>query len=166
MDHPSVNRNALTTMTNQPIRETSKQNDLLVKLRALRPNKPNLVQHLTRSNPIQISSGLKILQTRIQSNDDPSYQPLVTISDNEHSDEDDFVSPIHKLTKNELREELKLFRQNDASTGPNTNNALLTNNNDDDDADDIEFRTYPSTKRSVCCSQFPFSVKERFCTIS
>jgi hypothetical protein len=33
--------------------------DLLAKIRPSPSNKPNLVQHLTRSNPIQVSSGLK-----------------------------------------------------------------------------------------------------------
>ncbi|CAF2597340.1 unnamed protein product [Rotaria sp. Silwood2] len=85
--------------------------------------------------------------------------------------EDDFISPIHKLTKNELREELKLFRQDNDSLGNNIGHTLLTNNNvneddDDDDAGDIEFRTYQSTKRSICCYQYPFSLKESFCTIS
>ncbi|CAF5109203.1 unnamed protein product [Rotaria sp. Silwood1] len=83
MNNSAINRNVLNVVTNQPIRDTSNQN---VKIRPLKSNKPNLVQHLTRSNPIQVSSGLKILQTRIQSNDDPSYQPLVVISDNDNSD--------------------------------------------------------------------------------
>ncbi|CAF1045970.1 unnamed protein product [Rotaria sp. Silwood1] len=165
MDNSAMNRNVLNVVTNQPIRDTSNQN---VKIRPLKSNKPNLVQHLTRSNPIQVSSGLKILQTRIQSNDDPSYQPLVVISDNDNSDEENFVSPIHKLTKNELREELKLFRQDNDSIGNNLHNTLLNNNDndDDDDADDIEFRTYQSTKRSICCDQYTCSFKGSFCTIS
>ncbi|CAF1073561.1 unnamed protein product [Rotaria sordida] len=86
MDNSIVNRNVLKAVTNQPIRETSNQNSI---------------------NFLFIYK-FRILQIQIQSNDDLSYQPLVTISDNDNSDEDDFISPIHKLIKNELREELKL----------------------------------------------------------
>ncbi|CAF0850696.1 unnamed protein product [Rotaria sordida] len=70
------------------------------------------------------------------------------------SNDDDFISPIHKLTKNELREELKLFREDNNSSRNNINNTLLNHNNDNYDADDIEFHTYQSTKCSICCYQY------------
>ncbi|CAF0858715.1 unnamed protein product [Rotaria sordida] len=132
MDNSIVNRNVLKAVTNQPIRETSNQNSI---------------------NFLFIYK-FRILQIQIQSNDDLSYQPLVTISDNDNSDEDDFISPIHKLTKNELREKLKLFRQDNNSSRNNINNTLLNHNNDNYDADDIEFHTYQSTKCSICCYQY------------
>ena len=76
------------------------------------------------------------------------------------------MSPIHKLTKNELREELKAFRQNEDSIRNDTNHALLANDNDDDDTGDIEFRSHQSIKRTICCYRYPASLKESFCTIS
>ena len=84
------------------------------------------------------------------------------------SSEDDFVSPIHKLTKIELREELKAFRQNDDSIRNNINQTLLANDNDDNDDDtgDIEFRAHQTIKRSNCCLQYPFNLKNSFCIIS
>jgi len=81
------------------------------------------------------------------------------------SSKDDFVSPIHKLTKNELREELKAFRRSEESIRNGTNHALLANDSDDDTGD-IEFRTHQSMKRSICCYQYPASLTENFCTIS
>lgn len=79
-------------------------------------------------------------------------------------DEEDFVSPIQKLTKEELREELKIFNQNSRTS-------LLTNgdNNDDDDDEDVgdlQFRIQQPIKRSICCSSYPFSLKDTSCTIS
>ncbi|CAF0735514.1 unnamed protein product [Adineta ricciae] len=173
MDKSTINRSALNVVTNQPARKPSNQNDLLAKIRPKPINKPNLVQQLTQSTTIQVSSGLKILNTRIQSNADPSYQPLVMISDDDdddnHSNEEDFVSPVHRLTRNELREELRAFRQHEDSTNNSTNHALLANGNDDDDdgdVGDIEFRTHQVVNRTVCCSQNPFSCRMNSCVIS
>ncbi|CAF4164965.1 unnamed protein product, partial [Rotaria sp. Silwood2] len=100
-----------------------------------------------------------IPNTRIQSSDDPSYEPLVTINDNEHSDEDDFVLPVQKLTKEELREELKVFQSSNTSS-----HALLANDNDDDTGE-LEFRTRQPINRSVCCYQSSFSFKNSSCLI-
>ena len=129
-----------------------------------------------------------MLNTRIPSTEDSSYQPLVTISDNEHSElvttanaprtrvslslsvlfsEEDFVSPIHKLTKTELREELNVF--NAGAKRPSSNYALLAQGNDDDDDDgttDIQFRTHEAIKRSVCCHSSLVTLKDNLCTIS
>jgi hypothetical protein len=38
------------------------------------------------SHPLQITPNLKLFNTRIQSADDLSHQPLVTISDNDNSE--------------------------------------------------------------------------------
>ena len=67
--------------------------------------------------------------------------------------EEDFISPIQKLTKEELREELKVFKP--------TNN-LLAINNDDDDTGELQFRVEQPFKRSICCYYF----KESSCVIS
>lgn len=76
-------------------------------------------------------------------------------------EEIDFVSPIQKLTKEELREELKIFNQS-SQTSLLANN----NNNDDDDTGEIQFRIQQPIKRSICCYQYPFSFKETSCIIS
>ncbi|UJR26949.1 hypothetical protein I4U23_008257 [Adineta vaga] len=172
MDKSTSNRSALNVVTNQSARKASNQNDLLAKIRPKPINKPNLVQQLTQSTSIQVSSGLRILNTRIQPNADPSYQPLVTISDdddnNNNSNEEDFVSPVHRLTRNELREELKTFRQHGDSANNSTSHALLANDHDednDDDAGDIEFRTHQAIKRTICCYQYPCSFKTNSCVI-
>jgi hypothetical protein len=74
--------------------------------------------------------------------------------------EEDFISPIQKLTKEELREELKIFNHTSQA-------ALLSiNNNDDDDTGDIQFRIEQPIKRSICCYKYSFSFKESSCTIS
>jgi hypothetical protein len=73
------------------------------------------------------------------------------------SSEEDFISPIQKLTKEELREELKIFKNSSQA-------ALLAN--DDDDTGDIQFRIQQPIKRSICCYQYPFSLKDSSCTIS
>jgi hypothetical protein len=95
---------------------------------------------------------------------------IISVLLNEHisffSRKEDFVSPIHKLTKDELREELKTFRQNDDSNRNNLRSLLAHNSDDDDDNGAIEFRTHQTTKRSVCCYQYPFTSKESFCIIS
>jgi len=91
MDKSNTNRNALNIVTNQPSRNKSKSIDPLAKIRPMISRKPHLVQPLSRPNTIQ-TSGLKMLNTRIPSSDDSSYQPLVTISDNDHSDEEDPLS--------------------------------------------------------------------------
>ncbi|CAF3419903.1 unnamed protein product [Rotaria socialis] len=126
MTTSNFNTNPLNMMTNQPNRKST---DLLAKIRPIKLKKPDLVQPLSRPNTIQISSGFKIPNTRIQSNDSPSYEPLVTISDNDETDGEDFISPIQKLTKEELREELNAFQS--ATTNTSTH-ALLANDNDDD----------------------------------
>lgn len=77
-------------------------------------------------------------------------------------DEINFISPIQKLTKEELREELKVFHHSSQSALlDNTNN-----NDDDDDTGDIQFRIQQPIKRSICCSQYSFSFKETSCIIS
>ena len=116
----------------------------------------------------------RMLSTRIPSTDDPSYRPLVTISDNEHSDsEENFISPIHKLTKTELREELNAFNANAGPKRHGSNYALLAHGDDDDDDDDddegttdIQFRTHEAIKRSVCCHSYLVTLKDNLCTIS
>ena len=74
------------------------------------------------------------------------------------SREENFVSPIHKLTKTELREELKIFKPTTESNQSTTHHALLgsTNGDDDedDDADDIQFRTHETIKRLTCCPSY------------
>ena len=82
------------------------------------------------------------------------------------SDEEDFVSPIHKLTKNELREELKIFNQTADSSRQTPRQALLANDDDEDETGDIQFRTHPTIKRYTCCSPYIFSLKDNACTIS
>ncbi|CAF3986897.1 unnamed protein product [Rotaria sp. Silwood2] len=149
----------LNVVTIQPTQHNSKSTDPLAKIRPMISKKPHLVQSLTPSKTIQISSGFKIPNTRIQSSDDPSYEPLVTINDNEHSDEDDFVLPVQKLTKEELREELKVFQSSNTSS-----HALLANDNDDDTGE-LEFRTRQPINRSVCCYQSSFSFKNSSCLI-
>ncbi|CAF4635875.1 unnamed protein product [Rotaria sp. Silwood1] len=157
---PSINYasldHAVTVVTIQPSQHNnSKTIDPLAKIRPIISKKPHLVQSLVPSKTIQISSGFKIPNTRIQSTDnDTSYLPLVTISDNEHSDEDDFVLPVQKLTKEELREELKVFQSTNSIS-----HALLANDNDDNDIDELQFRTQQPFNRSVCCYQYPFSFK-------
>ena len=67
---------------------------------------------------------------------------------------ENFISPIQKLTKEELREELKIFN-------PKSQSALLANDNDDDEDDDtgdLQFRIEQPMKRSVCCSQYPCTI--------
>ncbi len=73
------------------------------------------------------------------------------------SSEEDFISPIQKLTKEELREELKIFN-------PTSQAALLAN--DDDDTGELQFRIQQPIKRSICCYPYSFSLKESSCTIS
>lgn len=75
-------------------------------------------------------------------------------------DEEDFVSPIQKLTKEELREELKIFNQNSRTS------LLANGDGDDDDNGDLQFRIQQPIKRSICCSQYSFSFKDTACTIS
>ncbi|CAF4962718.1 unnamed protein product, partial [Rotaria magnacalcarata] len=50
---------------------------------------------------------------------------------------EDFISPIQKLTKEELREELKAFQ----STTTNTSTHALLANDNDDDTGELQFRT-------------------------
>ena len=78
--------------------------------------------------------------------------------------EDDFVSPVQKLTKEELHEELKAFE----STNRNTSHALRANdNNNDDDSDDdtgeLQFRMQQPLQNSICCCQYDFSWKQSSC---
>ncbi|CAF3040433.1 unnamed protein product [Rotaria sp. Silwood2] len=73
--------------------------------------------------------------------------------------EDDFVLPVQKLTKEELREELKVFQSSNTSS-----HALLANDNDDDTGE-LEFRTRQPINRSVCCYQSSFSFKNSSCLI-
>ncbi|CAF3725501.1 unnamed protein product [Rotaria sp. Silwood1] len=74
--------------------------------------------------------------------------------------EDDFVLPVQKLTKEELREELKVFQSTNSIS-----HALLANDNDDNDIDELQFRTQQPFNRSVCCYQYPFSFKNSSCII-
>ncbi|CAF0952692.1 unnamed protein product [Rotaria sordida] len=162
MDSSNFNHNTSNVATIQPSRHNSKSIDPLAKIRPIISKKPHLVQSLLRSKTIQITSGFKIPNTQIQSANDPSCEPLVTISDNEQSDEEveDFVLPIQKLTKEELREELKTFQSTN-----NTTHALLANDNDDDDTGELQFRTQQPLKRCICCDQYPFSFKNSSCII-
>ncbi|CAF2250679.1 unnamed protein product [Rotaria magnacalcarata] len=121
-------------MANQP---NHKSTDLLAEIRPIKLKKSDLVQPLSRPNTIQISSDFKIPNTRIQSNESPSYEPLVTISDNDETDGEDFISPIQKLTKEELREELKAFQ----STTTNTSTHALLANDNDDDTGELQFQS-------------------------
>ncbi len=84
---------------------------------------------------------------------------IFCFSRKEDDEEENFVTPIQKLTKEELREELKIFNQT-------SHGALLANDNDDDDTGDIQFRIEQPIKRSVCCYQYPFSFKDSSCIIS
>lgn len=108
-----------------------------------------------------LSNSFRTSNTRIEHNINPSYEPLVSISDNDHSEfvdvdvffflylsivqnqspfsDDNYVTPVHKLTQSELREELQPFRNH---------------NDDDDDTGDLEFRTQQPSKHSNCCSCF------------
>ncbi|CAM2718608.1 unnamed protein product [Rotaria socialis] len=156
MTTSNFNTNPLNMMTNQPNRKST---DLLAKIRPIKLKKPDLVQPLSRPNTIQISSGFKIPNTRIQSNDSPSYEPLVTISDNDETDGEDFISPIQKLTKEELREELNAFQS--ATTNTSTH-ALLANDNDDDTGE-LQFRSQQQAKRSNCCYRFSISFEDSSC---
>jgi hypothetical protein len=70
------------------------------------------------------------------------------------SSEEDFISPIQKLTKEELREELKIFNQTSHA-------ALLANDEDDEETGDLQFRIQQPLKHSICCYDHSFS-----CTIS
>ncbi|UJR22182.1 hypothetical protein I4U23_025246 [Adineta vaga] len=122
---PTINRDHTMPITHHALCVVSKN--------------PKLVQTLSHSDTIQITSGFKVFNTRIQAFDDHSSQPLVTISDNEHSDNDDhFMSPVHKLTKEELCEELQIFTSK--------NHTLLAAADDDDD---LQFRTEESLKQSL-----------------
>lgn len=69
---------------------------------------------------------------------------------------ENFITPIQKLTKDELREELQMFNSKSQS-------ALLTAVDDDEDDfdDDIQFRIQPPTQRCVCCTRYP-----SYCVIS
>ena len=75
---------------------------------------------------------------------------------------EDFVSPIHKLTKSELREELKMFKQPTDSVKSSTHHALLNQDSDNDETGDIQFRTSQSIERSPWWS----SCQNNSCTIS
>jgi hypothetical protein len=88
------------------------------------------------------------------------------------SSDDNFISPIHKLTRNELREELKVFNQTKNSVRSTSQHVLLdhdNDNNDDgdnDDAGDIQFRTHQTIKRFNCCSSYMLLCKDSACTLS
>ena len=134
----------------------------LIRIEVCEPFAPTLI----------VSLAVRMLNTRIPSPDDPSYQPLVTISDNEHSDsEENFISPIHKLTKTELREELNAFNANAGPKRHRSNYALLAHGDDEDEDDDdgttdIQFRTHEAIKRSVCCHSYLITLKDNLCAIS
>ena len=64
---------------------------------------------------------------------------------------------MQKLTKEELHEELKVFKP--------TTHALLANA-DDDDTGELQFRTRQPLKHSNCCYDYLFSFQESLCTIS
>ncbi|CAF0742802.1 unnamed protein product [Didymodactylos carnosus] len=140
----------LKIITNQPWRKYSngpKQD------RSYLP-KSSLTQQISRTS-IPLSSGLRILNTKIQAKESETYQPLVTISDKEGSNsDDDHVSPVHKLTKDELREELNGFINGD--------------NKIPSDDEDLELRRpQPQTnvlfKPCVCC---PYRIDSVKCVIS
>ncbi|CAF0878155.1 unnamed protein product [Didymodactylos carnosus] len=150
-NRPLTNDNTtLKVITNQPSQKNTTDSK---KNRSYLP-KPSLTQQISRAT-IPLSSGLRILNTKIQAKQSEDYHPLVTISDKEDTNsDDDYISPVHKLTKNELREELNGFVNGD--------------NNIPSDDEDLELRQpqQPTSFLFKCCTFCTHKTDSSKCIIS